>query len=109
MRAWKEECASGERNASTHTDRVRACMREQTLVVRQRAHNKNSANLLEAAQDVLSSAGLSSTHARQGQLDMVSHLMHDLSLVCVCMCALVVVPVSVSENVLISLVIFEST
>ena len=51
------------------------------LVVRQRIHNQNSANLLEAAQELLSSACLSIPHDQQGQLGMVSHLMLDLSLV----------------------------
>ena len=54
------------------------------LVVRQRIHHNNSASLLEAAQEVLSSACLSIPHDQQGQLDMVSHLMLDLSLVRVC-------------------------
>ena len=50
------------------------------LVARQRAHGRNSENLLEAARDVLGSACCSIPPEQQGELAMVMELLQDLSI-----------------------------
>ena len=50
----------------------------QQVLARQRAHCKNSTNLLEAAKDVLSSACQSIPAEQQGELSMVMALLDDM-------------------------------